>query len=427
MNRRTNTTYNKSNRIAQEQVIYEHLLECVQAETPEQLVDRFRQLFIHGLGYDNQEVVAALNALTSAKGAEEDFKFVINRCCHILINQWRTYPQHQNSIPDLVHLFDRSRKDLNGGLTQMRSVHRLRSLVQDFTNTEQYVTLSRLAEVFSATPKPAGDRVPLKQLIHRYPYLYSHCMLSDQSSSEQQNTVRQVQTQMQQKFEKNLSQYVTYRVRQSQMLRLCSPEKAKRLVKPEENPTLLSDRELVGALKHYIGKVEGSYTHQDLAQSFITHTHQVRTFREYKDSLYEYLSSSIESSYGQRKFNKQLYEHLSNTLPQSDDQKPSDFLTIRTCSQLLNFMVVQGQQNPQHYTFIDLLSNNGPTATIGLLLKIVLVCHKVKPYLEKRLAILYNHYENSTKSTVSWLVHALEHMNVALSTNFGKVDLSIIR
>lgn len=413
--------------MAQEQVIYDHLLACVQAETPDQLVDRFKRLFIHGLGYDNQEVVAALNSLTASKGAEEDFKFVINRCCHILINQWRTHPQHQSSIPDLVNLFDSTRYSAGGGLSHMRSVHRLRSLVQSFTDTEQYVTLSRLAEVFSASSGKAGDQVPLKQLIHRYPYLYSHCMLSDQSSSEQQNTVRQVQTQMQQKFEQNLSHYVTYRVRQSQLVRLSSPEKAKRMLKPQENPTLLGDRELVGALKHYVGKVEGSYTHQDLAQSFITHTHQMRTFKEYKDTLYEYLSTSVDSSYGQRKFNNQLYDQLSNTLSDSDNQKPTDFLVIRTCSQLLNFMVVQGQKNPQHYTFIDLLSNNGPTATIGLLLKIVLVCRKVKPYLEKRLAILYNHYETSTQSAVSWLVHALEHMNVALSTNFGKVDLSIIR
>ncbi|MDJ1173689.1 hypothetical protein [Roseofilum capinflatum] len=427
MNKVMITAGNPSNRIAQEQVIYDHLLACVQAETPDQLVDRFQKLFIQGLGYENQDVVAALNQLTAAKGAEDDFKFVINRCCHILINQWRTHPQHQSSIPDLVALFDRARNGSGGGFTHMRSLRRLRSLVQDFTETEQYVTLSRLAEVFSSTSNQAGDQVPLKQLIHRYPYLYSHCMLSDQSSLEQQDTVRQVQTQMQQKFEQNLSQYVTYRVRQSQILRVASPEKAKRLVKPQENPTLLSDRELVGALKHYVGKVEGSYTHQDLAQSFITHTDQVRTFKEYKDTLYEYLSTSVDSSYGQRKFNNQLYNQLSNTLSDSDDQKPSDFLVIRTCSQLLNFMVVQGQKNPQHYTFIDLLSNNGPTATIGLLLKIVLICRKVRPYLEKRLAILYNHYEGSTKSAVSWLVHALEHMNVALSTNFGKVDLSIIR
>ncbi len=427
MNGTTMIDRSQHGRIAQEQVIYDHLLACVQAETPEQLVDRFWRLFIQGLGYDNQQVVNALNQLTALKSAEEDFKFVLNRSCHILINQWRTHPQHQSTIPDLVHLFERAPEMSGSGLTHMRSVRRLRALVQNFTQTEQYLTLSRLAEVFSNSKADTDGQVPLKQLIHRYPYLYSHCMLSDQSSLEQQHTVRQVQTEMQQKFEQNLSQYVTYRVRQSQLVRLSSPEKAQRLLKPQANPTLLSDRELVGALKHYAGKVEGSYTHQDLAQSFITHTSQVRTFKDYKDTLYEYLSTSVDPSYGQRKFNNQLYQQLSNTLSDSDHQKPTDFLVIRTCSQLLNFMVVQSAQNLQHYTFVDLLSNNGPTATIGLLLKIVLICRKVKPYLEKRLAILYNHYESSTQSAVSWLVHALEHMNIALSTNFGKVDLSIIR
>ncbi|MDJ1183756.1 KilA-N domain-containing protein [Roseofilum casamattae] len=416
---------NDNRRIVEEQTIYDHLLACVQAETPEQLVDRFWQLFIQGLGYDSQEVTVALNHLTAMKGAEEEFKFVLNRCCHILINQWRTHPQAQKAIPDLVHLFDRI-PDTGAGAAHMRSVRRLRGLVRDFTHTEQYLTLSRLAKVFSHSENP-DDRVPLKHLLHRYPYLYSHCMLSDQSSSEQRHTVGQVQTQMQEKFEHNLSSYVTYRIRQSQLRRISSAEKAKRLLKAQPNPTLLSDRELVGALKHYTGKVEGTYTHQDLAKSFVDYTSNIKTFKDYKNTLYEYLSTSVEPEYGKRKFNNQLYDRLSNTFSDSDSHKPTDFLVIRTCSQLLNFMVVQGQHNPQHYTFIDLLSNNGPTATISLLLKIVLVCRKVKPYLEKRLAILYNHYESSTRSKVSWLVHALEHMNIALSTNFGNVDLSMIR
>jgi len=77
--------------------------------------------------------------------------------------------------------------------------------------------------------------------------------------------------------------------------------------------------------------------------------------------------------------------------------------------------------------FIDLISNLGPTQTTGLLLKIVLICHKVKAYLEKRLAILFAHYEFSTRTGVMWLVKALENVNLALSTNFGKVDVSFLR
>jgi hypothetical protein len=94
---------------------------------------------------------------------------------------------------------------------------------------------------------------------------------------------------------------------------------------------------------------------------------------------------------------------------------------------MLGFLVVESMQKPQHFIFVNLLANMGPINTIGLLLKIVLVCYRVKPYLEKRFAILFNHYESSTREVVSWLVKALENLQVALSTNFGRVDLSFIR
>jgi hypothetical protein len=72
------------------------------------------------------------------------------------------------------------------------------------------------------------------------------------------------------------------------------------------------------------------------------------------------------------------------------------------------------------------VSNIGPTRTTGMLLKIVLLCRKVKPYLEKRLSILFNHYENSNNDSIIWLIKMLENINVALSTNFGALDLSFM-
>jgi hypothetical protein len=104
----------------------------------------------------------------------------------------------------------------------------------------------------------------------------------------------------------------------------------------------------------------------------------------------------------------------------------NDFLVVRTCSQLLNFLVVESPQRPQHYVFVDLISNLGPTLATGLLLKIILICRKVKPYLEKRFSILFNHYESSSRDAVQWLVQAMENLNVALSTNFSTIDLSFI-
>jgi len=100
---------------------------------------------------------------------------------------------------------------------------------------------------------------------------------------------------------------------------------------------------------------------------------------------------------------------------------------LRTSSQLLNYLVVESSHQPEHYIFIDMISNMGVTQTVGMLLKVVLMCKKVKPYLEKRFSILFNHYESFTSEGVPWLVKSLENIQLAFSVHFGKADLSCLK
>jgi hypothetical protein len=88
--------------------------------------------------------------------------------------------------------------------------------------------------------------------------------------------------------------------------------------------------------------------------------------------------------------------------------------------------VVESSHQPDHFIFVDLIANLGATPTIGLLLKIVLLCRKVKPYLEKRFSILFNHYESRIRDGIPWLVESLENLNIALSVHFGSADLSCL-
>ncbi|MCS6814513.1 MAG: hypothetical protein NZ772_13230, partial [Cyanobacteria bacterium] len=80
-----------------------------------------------------------------------------------------------------------------------------------------------------------------------------------------------------------------------------------------------------------------------------------------------------------------------------------------------------------HFVFVDLVTNLGPTQTIGIVVKVVLICPKIAPYLEKRFSILFNHYEASPRDVVQWLIDCLENLNVAFSINLGSADLSFIR
>lgn len=406
----------------EEQQLYDHLLYCVQVELPHQLIERFQRLFLDGARYADPQIWLALEKVAMNKQAEQEFKFVLNRCCHILINRWQLQPQQQGAIPQLVALFENPPDPMR---VQSRGARRLRHLVQLFTETEQYVTLQRLSRVVSETTEVNSSKV-VGSLIQRYPYLYEHCLLSEDSSYEHQQTVRQIQSRVQHRFEIDLSQYVTYQVRRAQALRSQSKDTADRIIQPVKNPTLLSDRELAAALKQFVGKVHGSYTYRDVAQSFLTHSSQTTSYRVFKDELYEYLTSSIDPAFGKRQFNERLYNHLKSTLPICDSHRPTEFLMVRTCSQLLNFLVVESPQRPNHFIFVDLITNLGATLTIGLLLKIVLLCRKVKPYLEKRFAILFNHYESYTRDGVPWLVTSLENLNIALSVHFGAADLSCL-
>lgn len=408
----------------EEQQLYDHLLYCVQLETGSQLIERFRSLFLDGPRYEDSRVWTALEKVAMDKRSEQEFKFVLNRCCHILINRWQMQPQLHWAIPELISLFDNPPDPTK---VQSRGARRLRHLVQLFIETEQYLTLQRLSRVIGESAAAANcDAIPVGTLIQRYPYLYEHCLLSEDSSYEHQQTVRQIQSRIQRRFELDLSQYVTYQVRRAQAIRTQSIETLDKITHPVNNPTLLSERELATALKQFVGKVQGSYTYRDVAQSFLTHSSHTTSYKAFKDDFYEYLTASIDPSYGKRQFNDRLYNHLQNTLPQCDTQKPSEFLLVRTCSQLFNFLVVESPQRPNHFTFVDLITNLGATLTTALLLKIVLICRKVKPYLEKRFAILFNHYESVTKDGVPWLIKSMENLNIAFSVHFGSADLSCL-
>ena len=408
----------------EEQQLYDHLLYCVQVESCSQLIERFRGLFLDGVRYEEPQVWLALEKVAMNKRAEQEFKFVLNRCCHILINRWQIQPQLQWAIPELVALFE---NPPDPARVQSRGARRLRHLVQIFTETEQYLTLQRLSRVMSESAEACNNgSIAVGTLIQRYPYLYEHCLLSEDSSYEHQQTVRQIQSRIQRRFELDLSGYVTYQVRRAQAIRTQSREGTDKIIQPVRNPTLLSERELAAALKQFVGKVQGADTYRDVAQSFLTHSSQATSYKSFKNDLYEYLTISIDPTYGKRQFNDRLYTHLKSTLPQCDAQKPSEFLLVRTCSQLLNFLVVESPQRPNHFIFVDLITNLGATLTTGLLLKIVLLCRKVKPYLEKRFSILFNHYESATRDGVPWLVKSLENLNVAFSVHFGAADLSCL-
>ena len=367
-----------------EQKLYDYLLYSVQTQTPEELLPQFQQFLLDGRSAPNEELRKALQEVLQSHRIEEEFKYILNRCCHILVNRWQVHPQLQKAIPKLVELFQAVPPP---NLSHSKYTRRLRQLVQEFIQSDQYLTLERLSRVIEIGGKDFtwnDSNMAVGQLIRRYPYLYEHCLLSEDSSAEHQQTVRQVQTRIQRSFELELSKYVTYQVRLAQLARRTqSMKQARKMLQSVHNPTLLTEKELGTALKRFVGKPERGHSYRDLSRHFLRRSNEVVSYQEFKNELFGYLISSVDSKYGDLQFNKRLYQKLQTILPRYDDHRPNELLMMRTTSQLLNFLVVDSPQNPEHYIFVDMITNLGPTATVALLLKLVLMCGKAKPHLEQ--------------------------------------------
>lgn len=409
-----------------EQFVYDHLLECVKHQSPEQVLDRFRYLFIQARNYDDPKVIHCLGKIISSFEALETFPSILNRCCHILVNRWQLNPKTKNYVVELVELFDLLPSGMNRRYGKPY-VSRMNQLVREFIKSDYYTQLKRLVTILCENMGGKKEQV-IGNLITRYPYLYDHCLLGTNSSKEQQETVYQVKTDLEKQFESKLSKFVTYQIRVAQTGKQQIEDlNQHRIIQPAGNPTLLSDRDLGKSLKHYVGRVENGYSYQDLSRSFLTHTSDTRNYQLFKDDLYEYIVLSIDGKYGKQGFNKRLYGKLQQMYPKYNNNKPDEFLKMRTYSQLFNYLIVDSSHNPNHLVFMDMISNMGTTKTIGVLLKLTLACGKVKPYLEKRFSILFGHYESFTKDGATWLVRSLEKVNVAFSVNFGNLDMSFLR
>jgi hypothetical protein len=405
--------------------LYSYFIDCVRKRSPEETLEDFRHLFIDGVSFKEPSVKEAINTIVNSKTAEQEFKYILNRCCHILINYWQNNPKMQPVILELLGLFDRIH---SSHISLNPTLRRVRILVKNFTATEQYQTLQRIRRIVSQHQDiKTKTSTSIGELIDRYPYLYSYCLLNEDSSVEHKETVRRMQVRLERKFEVDLSHYVTYQVRLAQMSRQHkSFSNSSPSIKKIENPTLLSDKELARSLKQFVGKVEDGYTYKQLSHNFLNASLHAPSYKVFKEDLYEYLKPSFVSKYGNYQFKDKFYQKIKSIFSESDWQKPDEFLIVRTSSQLLNYLVVESSQRPEHYVFVDMMTNMGSAPTIGLLLKIVLCCKKIKPYLEKKFTILFNHYESVGKDGVPWLVRALETLHVAFSIHYGKADVSYL-
>ncbi|MGL5509287.1 MAG: hypothetical protein ACRDB1_06685, partial [Microcoleaceae cyanobacterium] len=130
-----------------EQQLYSHLLELVQSRSPEDVINNFYSLFIRCSAYPDVEITRLMERMALAPQAAENFNHILNRCCHILINRWHTQLNKKDAIIKLIRLFEEVEKRPRNAVYGERKSKKLWELVGKFIESEQYLSLKRLALV----------------------------------------------------------------------------------------------------------------------------------------------------------------------------------------------------------------------------------------------------------------------------------------
>ncbi|MEM9137815.1 MAG: hypothetical protein AAGB01_10765, partial [Cyanobacteria bacterium P01_F01_bin.42] len=389
----------------------------VRNEYPDQVLRRFHTLFILGQGYPDRSVGESLEQVLAAKGSVETLLPFLNRCCYILVNHWQMNPTEKLAVGKLVKMLQQVQMP---GTARQYDItkKRMRQMVWQYINSENFQQLNRIAE-FIRDRSEISQQTPLVSLIGRYPYLYSHCLKGEDENPSRLRLIRHAQSKAQQKYESDLSKYIA--------LTAVSQERSSRAPQGAiKNPTLLTPKDLHISLKHYVGRSTCMGTYREMSDSFIRAADQELRFQHFKDNIYDYLTADVNPNYANRKFNHNLRQHLNAISPEHHHRPTTEILRTRTYNQALNYLVIQSRQKPKHFVFMDLISNIGTTRTIGMLLKLVLLQHSVKDSLERRLSVLFQHYESHQQSGIQWLVRCLEKVNLAFTTHFGQLNVSYL-
>ncbi len=465
-------------------LLYDHFIYFRQRVSPRELVERFYQLFIDGVGYPDSEIASARDRIIH--WSDQEFLDILNRCCYILINYWwlktDANPEIRAAITDLMNLFQTPPTNRSDALP----IRHLHSLVQRFTTTPQYEILQRRARVAGYNSQynqqTAADDVstrtaePISQLIDRYPLLYAHYLQIDEDISEVgQQAVKRLQIQREQQFEHDLLQYTTSLNLQknnqpfSETLNLIllnneeleasiqqftiklktqrekqfeqnllwyatnrNLQKNNQPFSDAPNPTRLTDDQLDASIRQFVGKSEGSHSYRDSAFDFLREAGQTISYKKLKSNLYDYLTQAIHYSanpkYGNHSFNHWLSDQLNNNQPHRDNLKPNGMMLVQTCGYLLNSLLNLSHSR-NHVMFIDLISNLGSTFTMGLVLKLMLLCRSVpanleaiKSHVAKCFAMMFRHYETRVRNEIEWLIECLDNLMIAFTIHFGETD-----
>ncbi len=408
-----------------EQSICNWLADNLKEAADEDVLLAFQRLMVEGKGINEPEISAAIEeiALSKEKSAQKDFLRILDQVCHQIITAWLIdgKPSLISQLIDAIGQIGDSKEQIYAKLP--RRLHQLWKLyIQDV----YYQRLLKLQIVVTRQSTSTDGQTPLSHLLDRYPFLYESSLLAEDATVEYLEIIQKTKRRAQRDYEFKLSKYLTFQIRKASLRQNPDPQKS---IDPVFNPSLLKSRDLGSALQIFVSNSRhGGENPWDSACSFQAQIHSGLTFVDFKELLYKYLITDLDpASQAQNSFKAKLKEYLRGVIPENHPKPLDELSQVRAYTQLLNFLVIDSAERPNHMVLINLVSNIGSTATVSLILKIILICPKAQTSLNHRLAILFNHYYAIPQDDVAWLIKLLENWHIASTIHFGKIDTSLLK
>lgn len=381
-------------------VIYKFFLELVDTLPPEDVLLEFKQLFINHINVTSSEVQQALYDIIFINN-EQEFRHTIKRCCYILVNNWEA-SRHHNSIQSLVEVFN---DPLINQSSPSPTTKRLRMWLLNFINSSDFQEI----KLFCAKL----DAVETHHWTERFTaYLLVPQYVNFKNPVEQREAARARSQQIKERFKFDLAMYTAR-----------SQSKTLSTGRTYKNPTSLGE-EVLRLIKVILAR-RGPFNYLNLANIFLRQTENL-TYKEFKQSLQEYVIFSIEQREFVETLRSRLAEKLDKLYNDHNDEVVTKALILRTCNKLVNYLTTENRKEPSSL-FILLLSQGNPLTLVIVLLKLILISKPTRTFLEARMAELILFYQDYEEGECRWVIDFMEILNIAFAIYADNVQYNLIK
>lgn len=420
-------------------IVYEYLLQCVNTKSPPEVIQEFKNLLIQGRNVDQTASKALEKIISSAEG---QFNTILSYCFYLILNSWSHAPKSLSYLAQLWEILDL----VNQTKSYDRRHLQLIQLIKDYQHSSAYFQLKAIMAIIdpqavnnivsanaaitneeSNHNNPINTTSIINTYLPRYTYLYNYFLPQQFELNYLRKYLQALQENRQKNFEIQLSKHIIYRFRLQQVAKMKLLSKgAGKIITKVNNPSLLSEPAFRIALQQYLGVDHGG-TILQRSQRFVIDNNSRSSFQVFKQDLHRFLTNNIKPRNSNYNFSQELKQKLDDAFFQSDRKPLNDTLILQTCRQLYSFLITDTHSATDPNKLANLIVNLGTAQVMIILIKIVLICPESKSDLEKKIALIASYYQLNAIQEIPWLFKTLEHLLVAFSIYFGKIDVSIAK